>query len=245
MKLEEMETNAKRKANNKCVICHKEVELCYAIDDEKGITEDNIVPLCHLCAQKYLGNADIAKQIKQMRNYWYEQVERAIKQTGNVNILLTNEINEDDRLNRNRVAIYHVVYENEGLEESAKTIYNLIYSCQENNKGCERILYLDIDGHTDEYGRFDNEMLELQQNFIIETLLPYLYEIHLPIISIRNTELQKNNLPKEMHFISSKNEFESYISNEIKAGGYIIEKIQKKYYEENRKFLYKKCKFYM
>lgn len=138
MELEEIEERVKQKANNKCVFCHKKSEQCYALEEEKGIIEDNIIPLCYACAQQYLGNPDIVKQMKQMRDYWYEQVQKAVKQTGSTDILLTNENLKTHRLRENAVAIYHVVYENEGLEESAKTIYELLYSAQEKQENSNR-----------------------------------------------------------------------------------------------------------
>lgn len=240
MDLKEIENRIKQKSNYKCVICHKHDCNSYVLEEEKGLVEDNMIPLCCFCAHKYLGNPDIRKQLKQMRDYWYEQVEKAIIQTGSIDILLAEEEVEADKLNRNTVAIYHVVYENEGLEESAKIIYELLYSAQEKQANYRRILYLDIDGHTDEYGRFDNEMIELQQNFIIEMLLPYFYEIHTPILDVRNAEPQKNDMPKEMTFISNDEELIKYIKNEINGGGYLIERLRKEYYQENKKMLYKR-----
>lgn len=62
----------------------------------------------------------------------------------------------------------------------------------------------------------------------------------MPIIDVKNTEPQKDDLPKEMVFIPNEKKMLEYISNEIQAGGYLIEKLQKKYYQENKKFLYKK-----
>lgn len=242
MKLEEIENRVKQKSNYKCAICHKQAEQCYLIEEAREPIEDNMILLCHFCARKYLGNVEIAKQIKQMRNYWYEQVERVIQETGSTDILLTDEEIRTDKLNRNTVAIYHVVYENEGLEESAKIIYELLYAAQEKQPDYNRILYLDIDGHMDEYGRFDDEMVELQQNFIIETLLPYFYEIHTPIADIKNAELQKNDMPKEMTFISNEEELVDYIAKEIQSGGYLIERLKKEYYKENKRVLYKKRK---
>ncbi len=233
MEIEEMEKIAKQKANHKCVICHAEVQNCYELDKE-------MIPLCCFCARKYLGNPDIAKQLKQIRDYWYEQVQKAIQETGNTDILLGNIEEEPNRLDRNTVAIYHVVYETEGLEESAKSIYELLYSSQEKQPDYKRILYLDIDGHTDEYGRFDEEMIELQQDFIIGTLLPYFYEIHMPILDVKNTELQKNDVPKDMVFVKNDKDLMEYLSKQMPSGGYLIEKLEKKYYHENRKIVYKK-----
>lgn len=242
MKLEEIEEKIKRKSNNKCIFCHRKMDQCYVLEEEKGITEDNMVPLCYLCAQEYLGNPDLIKQMKQMRNYWYEQVQRAVEQTGNTDILLTREEQETHKLNSNTIAIYHVVYENERMAKSAKTIYELLYSAQQEQENYNRILYLDIDGHTDEYGRFDDEMMELQQNFIIGTLLPYFYEIHTPIIDVKNTESQKNTIPKEMIFFSNQRDVVKYFTEQMTSGGYYLEKLEKTYYKDNKVILYKKMR---
>lgn len=242
MELEDLEKIIKQKSDHKCVICHKEAEQIYALKETNEIIEDNMILLCHFCAHKYLGNKDTLKQIKQIRDYWYDQVERAIKEIGTTDILITKEDISTDRLNVNTVAIYHVVYENEGLEESAKTIYELLYSAQEKQPNDNRILYLDIDGHTDEYGRFDREMLELQQNFIIEIILPYFYEIHTPMLDIRNTEQQRNDIPKEMNFISNEQELIKFLTKEMQSGGYLIEKLKKEYYVEKKKVIYIKKK---
>lgn len=234
MELKEIEKIIKQKSNNRCIICHNKAEQIYALE-EKDLEEDNLILLCQFCAHKYLGNPDIIKQIKQMRDYWYEQVQRAIKQTGGTEIL---SINEEENLDTQKIAIYHVVYENEGLEESAKTIYELLCSAKEQGQNKPRILYLDIDGHTDKYGKFDEEMLELQQNLLLQTLLPYFEEMHTPILDVKNTEPQKNDFPKEMIFIPNEEELIKQAKQITLSGGYIIEKIQKNYYEDNKTLVF-------
>lgn len=239
MELDEIEKIVKKKSNYKCVICHKNTEECYAIDNEKGISEDNMISLCYFCANEYLGNPETIKQIKQMRDYWYEQTERAIKELGNADILPIEE-ETISKTSRNLSAIYHVVYENEGLEESAKTIYNLLYSAKEQALNNKRILYLDIDGHTDEYGRFDSEMIELQQDFIVGTLLPYFYEIHTPMFDIKNANPQREDIPREMTFLPNEEQLLKYIKKEIQEGGFLLEKLKKEYYTETKKIIYRK-----
>lgn len=235
---DKIENIVKQKSNYRCAMCHKETERCYILENEKGLTEDNMIALCYFCAQKYLGNPDIIKQIKQKRDYWYEQIEKSRKSGMEADLLQEEEITSD-KLNRHTIAIYHVVYEYEGLEESAKTIHELVYSAQEKQPDYARALYLDIDGHIDEHGGFDKEMMELQQEFLMKTMLPYFQEIHMPILDIKNSNPQKNNIPPKMEFIQNEADLIQYILNEIKEGGYIIEKIKKDYGTNSEVLLYK------
>jgi hypothetical protein len=75
------------------------------------------------------------------------------------------------------VALYHIVYKQEGFEESAQTLFNLIQQAQRLSPGKKRIPYLDIEGHRNSGnsdGGFDNDMFELQDRFLLGVLSPYL-----------------------------------------------------------------------
>jgi len=60
------------------------------------------------------------------------------------------------------------------------------------------VLYLDINGHLDEEGRFDDEMVELQQEFLIAALGPFFTALAMPIIGVVNPDPQRNDVPEEL-----------------------------------------------
>ena len=98
----------------------------------------------------------------------------------------------------NAVAIYHVVYAHEGFEESAQILFKLIQEAQQKRPGMKRKLYLDIEGHRNSEGRFDAHMSELQQEFLMGFLSRFLAEIHAPLMSTTNQNVQENDIPPEL-----------------------------------------------
>jgi hypothetical protein len=93
------------------------------------------------------------------------------------------------------IAIYHVVYPHEGFEEAAQALFTLVQEAQRRHPGKPRKLYLDIEGHRQSGGGFDPDMVELQQEFLLGFLSPYLSEIHAPLVRATNTKPQANELP--------------------------------------------------
>ena len=104
------------------------------------------------------------------------------------------------------VAIYHLVYAHEGFDESAKALWKLLQEAQLHQPGKRRILYLDIESHRDDQGTFDADMLELQRNFLVECLGPYLSEIHTPLLNATRTEPQENDIPPSLVIQGSRDE---------------------------------------
>ena len=96
---------------------------------------------------------------------------------------------------RDVVALYHIVYEHEGFDESAQNIFKLVQRAQRAQPGKKRKLYLEIEGHRNSDGDLEADMFELLNEFLLGFLSPYLSEIHCPIINITNTKPQENNLP--------------------------------------------------
>ena len=99
------------------------------------------------------------------------------------------------------VALYHAVFENEGFDESAKILVRLVSEAEKKWPGKRRLLYLDIDGHKNSAGGWDHDMLELQQEFVIGFLSPYLSEAHVPLISVSNPNPQRGDVPKSIEII--------------------------------------------
>lgn len=103
-------------------------------------------------------------------------------------------------------AIYHRVMRRENFEEAAKDIYRLLVNAQQDRPNMPRVLYLDIDGHRNVEGGFDNDMFELQKDFVLGFLLPYFTEVHLPLCSIKNKDRQINDIPEQLKILNEKNE---------------------------------------
>jgi len=98
----------------------------------------------------------------------------------------------------NTVSIYHIVGEEDGFVAAAQDIFALLKESQDRFPGWPRVLYLDINGHLDEEGRFDDEMVELQQEFMIAALGPFFTALAMPIISVVNPDTQRNDVPEEL-----------------------------------------------
>ena len=235
---EELEKEMQELSNGKCIICRKTTRNCYVLDKNKPIEKENLITLCIGCSNQYIGNFELISQLKQKRDYWYKQVEEAIQKTGNTDILVLHQDEQDD--NSAGIAIYHVIYENEGFQEAAKDIFDLLKSSQEKMENKKRYLYLDIDGHMDEYGRFDADMLELLQNYLTEVLLTYFYEIHTPLLDIRNLDKQRNDIPEDFTLLKTEAELLQFIKREMNEGGFVLEKMKKQYINNNKELIYKR-----
>jgi len=97
---------------------------------------------------------------------------------------------EDDR----DVALYHVVYAHEGFAESAHALFALARRAQAVKPGRRRLL-LDIEGHRTSAGGFDTDMRELQYEFLVGVLAPFLSDVHGPLRILENPRTQDDDLP--------------------------------------------------
>lgn len=104
------------------------------------------------------------------------------------------------------VAIYHRVLRRENFEKAAKDLVAAVYAAEKKAPGKPRMLFLDIDGHRNEQGGFDADMLELQKEFGLGYLLQYLTEAHFPLISVKNTNKQRNDVPNILEISNARNE---------------------------------------
>ena len=94
-------------------------------------------------------------------------------------------------------AIYHRVYAHESYEAACKSICRLIKTAIETQPGKPRHLFLDIDGHRNRAGGFDDDMFKLQTQFIIKEIMPYITRVFMPLGQYRNGKRQRNNFPNE------------------------------------------------
>ncbi|WP_043891123.1 HNH endonuclease [Paenibacillus sp. Aloe-11] len=202
---EKIKLEAKRKACFRCVICHKSfVEIHHIIPQAEGgnDTIENAAPLCASCHDLFGGNPNKRKQIREMRDHWFELMER--RADGEINIL--EPIMEDHQninmLKNSGVAIYHVVYEHEDFDTSANIIVKLLQNAQKQSPNQKRYLYLDIEGHKNSKGGFDHDMFELQKDFALGFLMQYFTKISMPLVGVKNNRLQRNDVPQEFKIFS-------------------------------------------
>jgi len=103
---------------------------------------------------------------------------------------------------RDAVALYHVVLAHEDFDWTACNLLKLIRNAQQKCPGQKRSLYLDIEGHRDEKGGFDQDMLELQSKFTTEFLLQFLSRAVMPLATFENPQPQRDEFPDELDVVS-------------------------------------------
>jgi hypothetical protein len=98
----------------------------------------------------------------------------------------------------NTVSLYHVVEEGDDFETAAQDLFELLREAQDRFPDWPRVLYLDIDGHIDDQGRFEEDMVELQQEFLLAAMGRFFTALSLPLIAVVNPESQDNDVPDEL-----------------------------------------------
>ena len=76
---ERVKLQAKQRANFCCVICHQPfVDVHHIVPQSNGglDTIENAAPLCSGCHDLFGGNPDKRKQIREMRDFWWEVCEK-------------------------------------------------------------------------------------------------------------------------------------------------------------------------
>lgn len=85
---EKTKNKVKRKSCFRCVICHKPfVEIHHIIPLSEGGSNriDNAAPLCASCHDLYGGNTEKRKQIREMKDHWFDLMEK--RYNGQINVL--------------------------------------------------------------------------------------------------------------------------------------------------------------
>lgn len=98
----------------------------------------------------------------------------------------------------NTVSLYHVVAPTDDFETAAHDIFALLKRAQDEFPDWPRVLYLDIEGHLDDKGRFTPDFVELQQEFLIAAMGKFFTALALPIVAVVNPNPQSNNIPDEL-----------------------------------------------
>lgn len=211
---EKIKLEAKRRSGFRCCLCQRIfVEVHHLIPESEGGSSviENAATLCSGCHDLYGGNPEKRKQIRQMRDYWWDFIQswrdKVLSQKDLGLLIPIDEApNNINVLKKKAIAIYHRVYEYEGFDESAKILFDLVKQCQDQFPNQKRVLFLDIDGHRNKQGGYDHDMFELQRHYILGFLLPFLSEIYIPLIAVKSNKLQRNDLPEILGVFNSKEE---------------------------------------
>lgn len=206
---EKVKLEAKKKACFRCVICQKPfVEIHHIIPQAYGGNDslENAAPLCASCHDLFGGNPEKRKQIREMRDHWFDLMERRFN--GEINILdpISENPNNINMIKDKGVAIYHLVYEHEDFETSATILVKLLQTAQKQFPNQKRYLYMDIEGHKNVLGGYDHDMFELQNEFTLGFLMQFLTKASTPLINVNNNKLQRNDVPVEFEVYSDEKE---------------------------------------
>ncbi len=202
-------------SDGRCVICHEAfVEIHHIIPQcENGEdTIENAVALCARCHDIFGANPTKRKQLIELRDMWYQKVEaqRTPRIINKYHICEKIKVVEKapEEITEKKVAIYHNIYANEDFEKAAEDIYQLTRDVQKRYPNKPRVLYLDIQGHRLPDGAFDHDMWELQFYFILQNLLFYYTEVHLPLVNVKNPYRQlEEKLADKFMVTKGKEEF--------------------------------------
>ena len=101
------------------------------------------------------------------------------------------------------IAVYYSIDEDSTFEQAAQEILKLLVETANSSPNQDRKIYIDIEGHVDSSGRYDDDMRELQQNFITDFLLQYFTEVNTPLKKYVNPKPQNNDIPNELRILRS------------------------------------------
>jgi len=207
---EKVKLESKKKSAFRCCICHKPfVEVHHIVPQSEGgpDTISNAATLCSSCHDLYGGNPEKRKIIRQMRDHWWElmsQRKLALARSEEFDdiCVIEEDPNYEGHLKSKSIALYHLVFSHEGFETAATHLFELAKNAQKHCPNQNRILFLDIEGHRNEKQAFDHDMFELQTDFILGVLAPFLKEVYMPLNHIKNPRTQNNDFPDEIRIVN-------------------------------------------
>lgn len=96
------------------------------------------------------------------------------------------------------IGLYHRVLAHEGFEQAATALFEMVREAERRWPGKPRHLYLDIDGHRNDQGGYDADMFELQRDYVLGSLMPFLSQAGLPLLGVVKNAKQRNDLPERL-----------------------------------------------
>lgn len=93
------------------------------------------------------------------------------------------------------IALYHDMRVEEDFTKCATRLFSILRTAVATSPGAPRYLYLDVQGHRNAAGEYDDDASEIMQEFLMGFLRPYLTEISTPLCHARNPEPQREDIP--------------------------------------------------
>jgi len=99
----------------------------------------------------------------------------------------------------NTVSVYHVVGPEDTFDKAAQDLFAVVKEAQDQFPDWPRLLYVDIVGHIDETGRFSEDFVEFQQEFMFSTVAVFVTALELPLTGpLLNPNPQRNDFPDSL-----------------------------------------------
>lgn len=98
------------------------------------------------------------------------------------------------------VALYCNISKNMKFETAAHEIFDTIIGAQKAMPNKNRYLYIDIEGYAKEKHKYQQEMYELELEFLLKMVFQnnWIKELSTPLINVKNPNKQNNDLPDEL-----------------------------------------------
>lgn len=108
------------------------------------------------------------------------------------------EIYRSNHIMLEEVEIFHTITENDSFDKASNDLFKLLVDQQKKRPNKSRVLYVDIKGHRNRAGGFDQDMYRLQMEYGKKFLVQFFKEVHFPLYSMKNVSYQNNNIPKKL-----------------------------------------------
>lgn len=105
---------------------------------------------------------------------------------------------ESGKISEKGIAIYHEMKATEDFEETAERLFTMVRDAAHRFPGAPRKLLLDIEGHRNGLGAFDDDAYELQRHFVLGFLMPFLSGVSIPLLQATNNQPQRDDVPHRL-----------------------------------------------
>lgn len=98
------------------------------------------------------------------------------------------------------IALYYCVGKATKFETAAFEIFEMVRAAQEKMPNKDRHLYIDIEGYLQQKHKYQQDMYELEMEFLIKMLFAnnWIKELNTPLVKIKNPNKQVDEVPEKL-----------------------------------------------